>query len=495
MKISLVLCPNWGTETPHMGIALLAANLRRHSHDVRVFDLNIRVQRGIQGNRDIWKTEDVRQWSKADFTADFIVEKNATMDIFVEEILASDAHIIGFSIYNSTYFTSLELARRIKKKDSSKIIIFGGQFCYPKINAETLARYECVDIVVIGEGEDVLIEIINKLEATEKIDFCAGIIFKDNGNLVSCGLREPIANLDDLPFADFSDFTLSMYDNPSQLPIFLSRGCPYACVFCSTKLFWMRYRAMSGERVFKEIEYRMDRYKDVHFFTFNDHVMNADMRNLSVLCDLIIDAKSKRKQNNPNWEKVGWSGAAVLRDGMTTDFLKKMKDAGCVELEYGAESGSTRVRKLMKKSPYEIDILEQVIRDTYAVGIGARVNFMFGFPGETEEDFQETLTFLKRNKDYFSQVHPSESFCCIDQGTYLFERPEEFGVIDKHSSLFWSTSDGKNTYPERLRRHQVFCELAESLNIPLSPGASRIKQHKDDLLLEYDSYLISRKRQ
>lgn len=495
MKVSLILCPNWGTETPHLGIALLAANLRKHNHNVRVLDLNIRVQRGSHGDRDIWKAENDRQWAKADFTADFIREKNATMDLFVEEILESDAQIIGFSVYNSTYFISLELARRIKSKDSSKIIVFGGQFCYPKTNAETLARYECVDIVVTGEGEDVLIEIIDKLEKTKKIDFCAGIILKDNGNLVNCGFREPIKDLDNLPFADFSDFTLPMYDNPSQLPVFLSRGCPYPCVFCSTKLFWMRYRAMSGERVFKEIEYQMDRYKDAYFFSFNDHVVNADMRNLSVLCDLIIDAKSKRKQDNPNWEKVSWRGAAVLRDGMTIDFLKKMKDAGCVELEYGAESGSSRVRKLMKKTPYEVDILEQVIRDTCAVGIGARVNFMFGFPGETEEDFRETLDFLKRNKDYFCQVHPSESFCCVDQGTYLFEHPEEFGVINRYSSLFWHTNDGKNTYPERLRRHQVFCELAESLNIPLSPGASRIKQHKDDLLREYDSYRISREGQ
>jgi len=495
MKVSLVLCPNWGTETPHLGIALLSASLRKHNHDVRVFDLNIRVQRSSQANLGIWKVENDGQWAKADFTADFIKEKSAAMDLFVDEILENDAQIIGFSVYSSTYIISLELARRIKKKNSSKIIVFGGQFCYPKTNAETLARYECVDIVVIGEGEDVLLEIIDKFEAANKIDFCAGIIFKDNGKLVNCGFREPIKNLDNLPFADFSDFTLSMYDNFSQLPVFLSRGCPYPCVFCSTKLFWMKYRSMSGERVFKEIEYQMNRYKDIYFFSFNDHVINADMRNLSVLCDLIIEAKAKRKQDNPNWEKVSWRGAAVLRKEMTMEFLKKMRDAGCVELEYGAESGSPRVRELMKKMPYEVGVLERVIRDTCAVGIGARVNFMFGFPGETEEDFQATLDFLKRNKDYFSQVHPSESFCCVDQGTYIYEHPEEFGVINRYSSLFWHTIDRKNTYPERLRRHQVFCELAESLNIPLSPGASRIKQHKDDLLLEYDSYRISREKQ
>jgi len=177
---------------------------------------------------------------------------------------------------------------------------------------------------------------------------------------------------------------------------------------------------------------------------------------------------------------------------MDREFINKMKASGCVELEYGVESASARVRRLMKKPPYDIRIIERVIRDTHDAGIGTRVNFMFGFPGETEEDFEETLNFLKRNKEFFVQVHPSETFCCIDPNTYLLNHPEEFGVANEYHSLFWNSLDGKNTYPERLRRHQVFCELANALDIPLSPGGHKIMLHKGYFLEEYYKYSVSR---
>jgi hypothetical protein len=116
---------------------------------------------------------------------------------------------------------------------------------------------------------------------------------------------------------------------------------------------------------------------------------------------------------------------------------------------------------------------------------------MFGFPRETEEDFEETLNFLSRNKEFFAQVHPSETFCCIDPGTYLFSHPEEFGVSNCYHSLFWESTDGKNIYPERLKRHQIFCALANSLKIPLSPGGPKISLHKDLFLQEYNRYKMS----
>lgn len=243
---------------------------------------------------------------------------------------------------------------------------------------------------------------------------------------------------------------------------------------------------MSGERIFKEIEYQVNKHSEVDFFTFNDHTINANMQSISRFCDLVIGAKSR--SGGYEWKNLSWKGAAVIREEMDRAFINKMKSAGCVELEYGIESASVRVRRLMKKPPYDIEVIERVIRDTHEAGIGARVNFMFGFPGETEEDFRDTLEFLKRNKEFFVQVHPSETFCCIDPDTYLFRHPIEFGITNERHSLFWNSLDNKNIYPERLRRHQVFCELANALNIPLSPGGYKIMLHKDYFLQEYSKY-------
>lgn len=487
MKVNLVLCPSWGIETPHLGIALLTASLRKQGFQVRVYDFNILVHNKYKG-KGLWKSEEDVHWEDEKSILQFIKENDVFLDSFVDQILSNDPRVIGFSIYNTTKGLSLELAKRIKKKDGDKIIIFGGQQCFTKESAHYLVQYDAVDGVVRGEGDEILPELIGKIEKINKIDFCPGLVYKEDGKIIDCGLRPPISNLDSFPFSDFSDFSLQSYDNPHQLPLLSSRGCPYPCVFCSTKLFWIKYRCMTGERIFRELEYQFKRYKDVYFFTFNDHVINANMQSLACFCDLVLEAKSKTGQNSPDLGRFSWRGAAVIRPEMDKEFLKKMKKSGCVELEYGIESASSSIRERMKKQPISVEIVERVIRDTHEAGISVRANFMFGFPGETEQNFQDNLDFLKRNKEVFTQVHPSETFCHIDPNTYLFNHPEEFGIANCNHSLFWESINGKNTYPERLRRHQIFCELANSLNIPLSPGGHKIIIHKEHFLEEFRRY-------
>jgi len=489
MKIALILCPSWGIETPHLGVALLSASLRRRGFEVQVFDFNVRVH-NLYKEKGLWKGEEDMRWEDDQDVAKFVQENNDLLDDFVKEVLDSEAKIIGFSIYNTTRRLSLEVSRRIKQADQDRFIIFGGQQCFPEQSAEGLLSYSVADAVVIGEGEEVLPELAGKIEKLNRIEFCPGVLYKKNGQLMDYAVRPPITNINNLPFPDFSDFDLSKYGSPHQMPILSSRGCPYPCVFCSTKLFWINFRSMSGERMFREVDYQLGRYKGVHFFTFNDHSLNADMQALSDFCDLVLDAKLHRKQDNLAWEELIWRGAAVIRREMDLDFMRKMKAAGCIELEYGVESASLRIRKAMNKLPYDLDTLSRVINDTYQSGIDARVNFMFGFPGETWEDFQQTLDFLKKNREAFSQVHASETFCHIDPGTYMSGHLSQMGVSEKKfHPLYWESADGKNNYPERLRRHQEFCQLAVSLNIPLSSGGHKIMLYKDHFLQKYEEHL------
>lgn len=246
---------------------------------------------------------------------------------------------------------------------------------------------------------------------------------------------------------------------------------------------------MSGDRIFQEVMYQLERHEDIRFFTFNDHAINANMGSLIRFCELVLEAKSKAEIP----QDLGWRGAARIRPELTFELLRKMKGSGCVELEYGIESGSQRVLDKMKKR-VDIKIAERVIRDTFRAGISVRANFMFGFPGETEEDFQETLDFLKRNKEVFDQLHASETFCHIDPGTYIVNHLEEFDVSQtSFHPLYWESKDGKNIYTERLRRHQEFCRLAISLNIPLSPGGHKILFHKDYFLEGYRRYKETQK--
>jgi hypothetical protein len=147
-----------------------------------------------------------------------------------------------------------------------------------------------------------------------------------------------------------------------------------------------------------------------------------------------------------------------------------MKAAGCKHLIYGIESGSKRVLDLMKKK-FAITDADAVIKSTHEAGIVVTANFMFGFPGEEESDFIETLDFIKRNAKYLDRVYPSRTFCALEEFSYLNSHLEEFGVKpNPPNHLYWESADNANTYPERLRRCEEFCRLASALGIEVASG-------------------------
>lgn len=100
------------------------------------------------------------------------------------------------------------------------------------------------------------------------------------------------------------------------------------------------------------------------------------------------------------------------------------------------------------------------------LGFYVSVYFMFGYPTETEEDFQMTLDFVRNNHTWIDMVDPSKTYTSILPNTYLYNNAEEFGVKPYKNylfSTFWETKDGKNTYPERLKRYERLCSLAREL--------------------------------
>jgi hypothetical protein len=226
----------------------------------------------------------------------------------------------------------------------------------------------------------------------------------------------------------------------------------------------------------------LENFDCIDSFIFYDPLLNGNIRVLSRFCDLINDAVSQGVIR-----QVKWSGEAIIRPEMTIELLKKMKRAGCCDLSYGMESGSQSVVESMGKR-FKISDAETVIRATHDAGIGVTLNFMVGFPTETEEFFQETLDFIKRNREYIDWVMPSESFCYIDKGTYLYEHAEEFGVLSFPHTNFWKSIDGKNNYPERLRRFRIFCALADSLGISIGKSREKVKLFECQTLAKYAAY-------
>ena len=478
MKVALLQCPGWGRDCPPYSVALLSAVLRTKGHKAFGFDLNNALYcSGPDKYRQMWDDKDKYSfWGNPALISEFIRDNERMIDFQISKILDTEAKIIGFTVHFSSLLVSLEIARRIKKVDKDRIIVFGGPDCCRELRGKALIKEDAIDIVVVGEGDEILPELAGIVEVEGCVDFSLGALLKKDRKIIDCGDRSVVECLDFLPFPDYSDFRkdilLGHYRQPERLEILDSRGCITRCHFCSEWQFWKTYRTMSGKRIFEEIAYQMKRFPGVNYFYFIGSLLNGNVRELSQFCDLLISSGIKIK----------WSGQAIIRPEMTKELMEKMAKAGCEWLGYGIESGSQKVVKSMNKH-LSIANAEEVLENTHQSGISTQANFMFGIPKETEEDFRRTLEFLQRNRENIDSVLASQSFCVIDKGTYLYAHAKELGIINPQHHLYWETSG--NNYVDRFRRYEEFCRLAISLGLPETSGVLRVKPDKWLLLGDY----------
>lgn len=479
MDIALIQCPGWGRDCPPYTMALFSAILRNAGHSVSNYDINNALYCSSSNEyRKFWDDKDLYSFWNNEALINIFLEDNTRMvEIQLEKILNSGAKIIGFTVHFSSLLVSLAIAKLIKEQDKHRIIVFGGPDCCRQLRGNFIIESGVVDAVSVGEGDLAFLELINGINHKGEIDFCKGFLIRKNNKIIDCGDGEVIQKLDNLPFPDYLDFLgdifYGTYRQPERLDIFDSRGCITQCHFCSEWQFWKKFRSMSGERIFQEILYQVKNFPSVNYFYFIGSLLNGDISALSKFCDLVIDSGMKIK----------WAGQAIIRVEMAFSLLKKMHRAGCEWLSYGIESGSAKVIRAMNKR-FSMQDAEVVLKNTKKAGIATQANFMFGIPGESAEDFKDSLDFLKRNYKNMDSVLASQSFCVLNRGTYLYEHADEFGIQDRDHDLYWSCGEG-NTYPQRFQRYEAFCELALSLGIPETSGVLKVKPDKWLLLGDY----------
>lgn len=463
MKIALVISPVLYKRCPLVGLGYLSSYLKSRGHDVDIFDLNTMIKIEDDGNEACW--------GEQRFVEDYISNNLNLLEPLVGKILESNAEVIGFSIWTTTKFISLDIARIIKQRDKNRLIVFGGPEC--SFSAKELIADDAVDVVVNGEGEETLLEAIELYKKQRKIDFCAGATIKSNGSIVNCGFRPEIENLDNIPFPDYSGFLLDKYYLSDFLPITFYRGCRRRCVFCNASVTWKRFRSRSAENIYKEMAQQKKIYPNLIKFEVDDSALNLNLKMVDRLSELMA----------VNGLRIDWGGAAIIDPDMDFGLLKKMAKAGCRSLAYGLESGSQNVINGMRKN-FRIEDAQRLIRDTHRAGIEVDLNIVIGFPNETEDDFIKTLEFIKRNRDFITVVSfPSE--CWIGNQTYLHTHPEEFNVELRPEGHQWQSKDGTNTHQVRQERIKIFNALIISLGLSLHNYATTMKGKTNRLELSY----------
>lgn len=460
MNVALIQCPPWGTFDPPIGLAQISSYLKKQGHQVRSFDLNIKLySKQSEDRRGVWAWEESDFWYHPENLKKFFSDNSKIIDCYFEQILEYNISIAGFSVNAVSRLSSLEFARRLKERNKEINIVFGGPVFLRENFINDVLHEECVDIVIPGEGLLAFSDLIDALKSGKKIDSCKGLVFKRGGSIVNTGIPF-LVDLDSLPFLDLTDLPLGNYDSGSHLSLMASRGCIRRCVFCSDVPCWPGYRAMSGRRIFEEVKFYKDRYENrLGHIDFMDLIFNGNMSSLTEFCDLMIKADID----------LTWTANMYIRPEMTYEVIKKMKAAKCAHIIIGIESGSEKVLRSMNKY-YNIADADRIVRQMHDAGICVTANFMFGFPGETEEDFELTLDFLRRNGKYMG-VYPSRTYCALEELSHLEKHLEEFDIkLDPPNYLFWKSVDGKNTYPLRMNRCRRFCELALELGVEITVG-------------------------
>jgi len=229
---------------------------------------------------------------------------------------------------------------------------------------------------------------------------------------------------------------------------------------------------MSGDRIFAEVIHQRRLFPSRTHLDFYDLTANGHPVTLSRFADLTIHY---RRYCRSSFSVYSWKINAVIRPEMTAELLMKLRTAGCKEIIYGIESGSPALLKKMNKH-YDVRVADEVLRDTHRANIMTVGNFMFGFPGETEDDFQMTLDFLRRNSKSMDKAYASATFASLEENSYLTDHQESFGVrreADKEfHCLYWETVNGDNTYLVRLDRYRRFRKLAIELGLEAYRGVN-----------------------
>jgi radical SAM superfamily enzyme YgiQ (UPF0313 family) len=445
--ILLVNCPCWGVDNPPLGLATLAGYLGSRSVEVNVLDLNIEIFRRVSPTvRELWNPDRAPSWWLEEaFRSEVLAALTAEVAWAAERVDSQPEEVVGFSVAVSNRLFTREVVALLRRR-SNRTIVLGGRGVYDPLEREAFLPGS-VDLYYVGEGEVSLHRYLSGEQEPE------GFIRRPDASVAPVQLLD----LGQLPITTYEGFDLTAYRRRS-LCLQLSRGCALRCAFCNDWRYTGKSRARSGRAVFEEIDHHF--YENgICDFVFNDQAMNHFVEELDALCGHLASAPYA----------VDWTALAIPGPTMSAERLGRMREAGCSTLSYGVESGSERVLRLMRKRLVIAEV-ERVLRDTHRAGIQTQLNFIVGFPGETEEDFAETLRFIERNREHITGVANANT-CDAIIGSDLHLHPERYGVRfperGEAKYRYWETGSGDNTPAIRQARLDRLLDLIRASGLQI----------------------------
>jgi anaerobic magnesium-protoporphyrin IX monomethyl ester cyclase len=307
-----------------------------------------------------------------------------TYEDFKREISKCQPDIVGVTSTTLTYKSALQIAKITKEAHPSSLTVLGGSHV-TFWDVEALQECPQLDVVVRKEGENTILELVERLEAGKDFHDILGVTCKKGEEIVRNPDRPYIEDLDSLPFPAHHLWPLDRLRKYGKVifPLMTSRGCVYWCEFCSAvRMFGRRYRMRSAKNVVDEIEY-LHKTFGANNFTFYDDAFTVDQSRVKEIC---------RDIKNRNL-RIKWDCGTRV-DMVTKDLLQKMKDSGCIAVWFGVEAGSQQVIDAMGKG-FTPNRTRKAFKLAKEVGLMTIASVVFGFPGETRETAWKTIKFVE----------------------------------------------------------------------------------------------------
>lgn len=416
---------------PPLGLAYVAGSLVAAGHDVSVID-----------------------------TVGLALERFTTVDgapgilrqgLSDEEVVArvpDDAALVGVSVMFSTEWPlAKRLISAIRRSHPTLPIVAGGEHitAAPEF---VLADCPALTCCGLGEGEGLLVDLVDALATGRSMREVPGLVFRDGDGVVRSQARKRIRDIESIPWPAWDLFPLRDYidagvtpgvDIGRSIPILASRGCPYECTFCSNPSMWGQlWRPRDQGELLDEMRHWMATY-GVTNFDFYDLTAIVRKDWMVAMAKLIIDSGLTLTWQLPS---------GTRSEALDLEVVELLYKSGCRHIIYAPESGSNRILKLIKKRVRKDRMLESV-RDAVGQGIKTKANFIVGFPDETVGDVMQSYGFAVQLA--WTGLHDVSFFpFSAYPGSELFVRLEREGKVAMNDAHFYQLVTNPRSYDEHI---------------------------------------------
>jgi anaerobic magnesium-protoporphyrin IX monomethyl ester cyclase len=348
-----------------------------------------------------------------------ILDRNVDSRLLEDVVREFEPAVVGLSVMTGPCLRdAVEISRTLRGLFPVIKVVWGG--IHPTLLYEQVLRENLSDIVVVGEGEETFVEVLEAWQKGAATEGIPGIAYLKEGNVVRTEARAFFSDLNELPDPAWDLVPMERY---SFLTLSTSRGCPFRCTFCyNQKMNGKRRSEFNAERVVHLVRRLHEEYGAGHVDFLEDN-FTAGWGRVKEFCELM-----ERSELPVTWACEG------RISGMTREKLELMKRSGCRGIRFGVESGSSKILTFLKKD-ITPEMIGRVIREGRDVGLFTSIYLINGIPGETREDRKKSIELLYRDKPDNVDVTTYRPY----PGTELYDTCVSRGIFSPPvDTLGWS---------------------------------------------------------